>query len=67
MSTNLYRRMADAPPNISIPDWLAAQLRSAGGRLSPRYEASLYGPVSKGVARLNCGTRGWGGGLEVLN
>jgi hypothetical protein len=38
--------MADAPPNLPIPDWLAARLRSAGGGLSPRYEASLYGPLN---------------------
>src|SRR5258708_14020247 len=38
--------MANVPPNLPIPDWLAARLRSAGGELSPRYEASLYGPIN---------------------
>jgi len=38
--------MANVPPNLPIPDWLAAHLRSAGGELSPRYEASLYGPIT---------------------
>src|SRR5258707_7469287 len=38
--------MANAPPNLPIPDWLAARLQSAGGQLSPRYEASLYGPIN---------------------
>jgi hypothetical protein len=41
----LEHRMA-APPNQPIPLWLAARLRSAGGDLSPRYEASLYGPIN---------------------
>jgi hypothetical protein len=39
-------RMADAPPNFPIPDWLAIRLCSAGGQLSPRYESPLYGPIN---------------------
>jgi len=35
-----------AGPNIQVPEWLVARLKSAGGNLSPRYEASMYGPVN---------------------
>ena len=38
--------MANAPPNNMVPPWLAVRLRSAGGLLAPRYEASLYGPIN---------------------
>ena len=39
-------RMADVPPNIPIPAWLADRLWAAGGNEAPRYEASLYGPIN---------------------
>ena len=38
--------MASVPPDLPIPPWLATRLRTAGGEGSPRYEASLYGPIN---------------------
>ncbi|KAF8815506.1 hypothetical protein BYT27DRAFT_7128975 [Phlegmacium glaucopus] len=33
-------------PALLIPNWVHERIRAAGGHLSPRYEAAMYGPIN---------------------